>query len=575
MLDHGWSLSTNGRSLKLEDPAFKLQGDWTKTQKEIIQVLSSWRDALLITGSPCIPRQSRRIQFLEPILAHVLSETLRSRKAVLKHDAKLRKKDITTALEQPRDQGISRPRVLILSPLRGHALDVISLILKILNARAIIKNRPQVELAFASLEQETNSQKGPRDWEEVFGQGRNIDDDFELGITLTPGLRRSSKNYLDKTSLIGVTLDTPLARSDIIIASAAKLRARLESDGSLDEFSSLEICVLDAADIMLYQNWDFVLAVLNALNRRPRLELPPTLDIRRIRLPELENQAKYCRQTIILSTFADARLRAAIDAPGRDPSARELLLLDKDDPIADTASLFARNRAGAVRFSPLPVSEQDSALTIAMNQIQAKCRFIFTRLSGSTPAAASDAKLNYFKIHLASKLKPRTLIFANTYHDFLACRAALRSAAVDFVSIHEYSRGSEISRARSNFFHGRVSVLLYSGRAHFYQRLRIRGATTTIFVSPPDLPVFFPELVARMFEKAAARENEKEENHGLHENSQYAALILYSRFDALAMERILGADRAKSAALHQTADDVFIIDADIQQENSDDGHHSS
>jgi hypothetical protein len=35
----------------------------------------------------------------------------------------------------------------------------------------------------------------------------------------------------------------------------------------------------------------------------------------------------------------------------------------------------------------------------------------------------------------------------------------------------EYSRDSEISRGRSNFFHGRKDIMLYSGRAHFFRYL--------------------------------------------------------------------------------------------------------
>lgn len=40
-------------------------------------------------------------------------------------------------------------------------------------------------------------------------------------------------------------------------------------------------------------------------------------------------------------------------------------------------------------------------------------------------------------------------------------------ANVAFIS--EYSRESEISRGRSQFFHGTKEILLYSGRAHFFR----------------------------------------------------------------------------------------------------------
>ena len=86
--------------------------------------------------------------------------------------------------------------------------------------------------------------------------------------------------------------------------------------------------------------------------------------------------------------------------------------------------------------------------------------------------------------------------------------------------------------AGARFFHGQVPIMLYSGRAHFYQRYRMRGAANYVFVSPPDFAHFYPELLG--FARAAD------------DGADPTALTLYTRFDALALERVLGAERARA-----------------------------
>jgi hypothetical protein len=48
---------------------------------------------------------------------------------------------------------------------------------------------------------------------------------------------------------------------------------------------------------------------------------------------------------------------------------------------------------------------------------------------------------------------------------------------------------------RSEFFHGRVQLLLVTERFHFYHRFRLRGIQHIVFYSPPTFEAFYPELV--------------------------------------------------------------------------------
>ena len=48
---------------------------------------------------------------------------------------------------------------------------------------------------------------------------------------------------------------------------------------------------------------------------------------------------------------------------------------------------------------------------------------------------------------------------------------------------------------RSEFFHGRVQLLLVTERFHFYHRFKLRGIQHIVFYSPPTFEAFYPELV--------------------------------------------------------------------------------
>ena len=89
-----------------------------------------------------------------------------------------------------------------------------------------------------------------------------------------------------------------------------------------------------------------------------------------------------------------------------------------------------------------------------------------------------------------------------------------------------------MARARSYFADGRRRVLLYTERAQFYNRHRIRGVKDVLFYQLPEHPQFYLELVNLLEEESAP-------------GAELAtATVAYSRLDALRLERVVGADRA-------------------------------
>ncbi|KAJ8603019.1 hypothetical protein CTAYLR_001566 [Chrysophaeum taylorii] len=518
-------------------------GDLNPAQLGLLRALAPYRD-VVATNAEAAGKRTRHARLLSAALAHCVDHALRCRARVARRDKKVGKGRGDE--EEGRDQGFTRPRVLVLVPTRGAAHEAVLEIERLVGDRASIANRRAFEDEFGKGSDDGRA--GPPDWAEVFGA--NTDDDCEMGIALTPG--RGKKREVGTSFGVAVKLMSPPEDSDVVVASPLAIRLKLERDQAPDWLSSIEIALVVRAEVMLMQNWDHVEAALAACNRRPRALDSLRCDLSRLRKPLLEdgNQGHACRQTIVLSRFSDPRLRALVDAPGRSTAAREFF----DEPRF-------RNRAGAARLAAPPVPDIASPLATAL---EAGGRHVFQFVRAPTPAEAADAKVRHLKTKLLPPLlkngTPGTLVVCHSYHEFLACRAALRTAAANFVAVHDYSRGSEVSRARSRFYHAEVPILLYSARAHFYHRYRLRGAHRLIFVSPPDFAHFYAELVNFMFDKQSPDQTLKKKH----------VLLLYTSFDALAIERIVGARRAR-AMLAQAANNPFAATADAHIfENDDD-----
>ena len=82
-----------------------------------------------------------------------------------------------------------------------------------------------------------------------------------------------------------------------------------ESGKSAGDFlASLELIVVDHADVLMMQNWQHVLTLFSQCNRLPSGQ--HGVDIMRVHEPHLNGLAKNLRQTIVLSSFPCAEINA-------------------------------------------------------------------------------------------------------------------------------------------------------------------------------------------------------------------------------------------------------------------------
>ncbi|KAL5158303.1 U3 small nucleolar RNA-associated protein 25 [Glycine soja] len=131
--------------------------------------------------------------------------------------------------------------------------------------------------------------------------GGNNEDDFMIGIKFT---RKTVKLFSD------------FHTSDIIIALALCLVNKIEEAGSnkekdVDFLSSLEVLIIDHADVTSMQNWYHVHTVIEHLNRLPSKQ--PGTDVMRIRPWYLDDHSRFYRQTVILGFYSNPDVNASFN----------------------------------------------------------------------------------------------------------------------------------------------------------------------------------------------------------------------------------------------------------------------
>lgn len=291
-----------------------------------------------------------------------------------------------------------------------------------------------------------------------------------------------------------------------------------------DFLSSIEILIIDQADALLMQNWEHTEYILEHLNLQPRE--PHGCDFSRVRKCYLDQQARYMRQTIVLSAYLTPELNGLF-------------------------STHMQNVSGKVKVQQEHIG--------AMLDIGLQIRQTFTRFASFSPVTDPDDRFKYFTSTIIPVLEKQpaegglgVLIYIPSYFDFVRVRNYFdnenTAPNLTWGSICEFDELPAIRRARSHLFTGRNSVLLYSGRLHHYHRYQIRGVKRLVLYGLPENLIFYTELVGGMLGSAI--------DEGKVDRSDANVRALFSKWDALALERIVGSKRVKRM-LKESGGDTF------------------
>ncbi|XP_029036372.2 U3 small nucleolar RNA-associated protein 25 homolog [Osmia bicornis bicornis] len=467
----------------------------TPLQRELFSVINNYQDLYYPEKTFSNDDQIRFIYCL-----HAVNHILKTRVKILHHNAKITKskdKSIAEISEEYRDQGLVRPKVLIIVPFRHSCLKIVELLISILigeDKGGSVMNKKRFMEDFSGNELAMPKKKPkPEDYELTF-QG-NIDDTFKIGISVT---KRTLKLYSEFYS------------SDIIISSLLGLRMLIGAEGEAerdyDFLASIELLILDQAEIFLMQNWDHMIHVLNHLHLQPK-DFHRT-DFSRVRSWCVNGWAKYYRQTLIFSSIH----------------------------VPEIYGIFNKkcyNYGGKVKVINPVVSGSICQVIVQVPQV-------FHRFEASSHSEALEQRMEFFVSKILPQYKDKimnhTLIFVPSYFDFVKLRNYLKKEDYSFVQICEYTKDGKISRARDLFFHSEAQFLLYSERFHFFRRIRVKGIRHIIFYAPPVMPKFYTEMCNFM--------QEANQNPRAGSESNMTVTILYCKYDIMQLSAIVGTERA-------------------------------
>uniref|UniRef100_T1HCF5 Digestive organ expansion factor homolog n=1 Tax=Rhodnius prolixus TaxID=13249 RepID=T1HCF5_RHOPR len=360
-------------------------------QEELLIIASNYHDIYF-------PEETfeniEAIQFVYCV--HAINHVIKARLKVLHHNSKLSKR--VDVPEEFRDQGLVRPKVLILLPFKESAKRVVKMLSYILSGeKDNIANKKRFIDEYTGNEiimPEKNPK--PADYQLLFSG--NTDDNFRIGLSVT---RKWLKLYEDFYS------------SDIIIASPLGLRmligAENEKNRDFDFLSSIEILIMDQSQVFVMQNWEHVIHIMN------HMHLQPTdshgTDLSRVRMWALNGCTKYYMQSLIFSSHA----------------------------LPEISAFFTTkflNYAGKVMVTN-PVK------TGSICQVAVHAPQVFHEVSTNSVLSAVDDRFEAFVSDILPQFKDpsmkHTLIFIPSYFDFVRLRNYFKKQEMKFVHICEYT----------------------------------------------------------------------------------------------------------------------------------------
>ncbi|KIW16640.1 hypothetical protein PV08_03828 [Exophiala spinifera] len=511
---------------RLLETGTALASSLSSDEKDLASAMFNYTD--VIDGNRTL-RNSSQLRDLSAL--HALNHVFKTRDRILKNNAKLSSSSETLDL---RDQGFTRPKVLIIVPTKQACVRFVDSIVKLCEPDQQ-ENKSRFLETFSHEDIEEWPDK-PEDFRALFGG--NHEEDFRIGLKFTRKTIKYFSGFYNSDVIIG----SPLGLMRTITTGGGGGRTKdgvknKKTAHDADFLSSIEVVVMDHANALQMQNWQHVEYVFSQLNLLPKDS--HGCDFSRVRHWYLDGRARYLRQTIILSDFLTPEINSL-------------------------ASSRLSNVAGRVKYLPTYPGAMlgvNSILPVSVPQT-------FLRVDSPSPLADADSRFKFFTTTVLpplvrhAKTHKGTLLYATSYADFVRLRNHLSTAPdatnLSFGTVSEYTPVKDVLRARSHFLSGRHALLLYSERAHHHFRYRLKGVRRVIFYNVPENPLFWTEVVGLL---GLAMDADFESGRGKTSTTtttttKGAVRALFSKWDAMKLERIVGTERV-GRLIHDRGGDTF------------------
>ncbi|XP_053830456.1 U3 small nucleolar RNA-associated protein 25 homolog isoform X2 [Vidua macroura] len=481
-LESTWP-KVNKQFLSAVDKA--IDSSFTPLQRELFCIMNSYRDLFYPERNALTNGEEIRHAYC----LHALNHVLKANAQVLSNNAKRRDRKPGTDSDDYRDQGLTRPKVLMIVPFRECALRIVHIFISLLEVndkkKIDVSNKKRFKGEFGSdPEEKPPNLKRPEDYEAVFAG--NIDDHFRI---------------------------------DIIIASPLGIRTVIGAEGEkkrdFDFLSSVEILIIDQADIYLMQNWEHVLHLMKHINLLPLDS--HGVDFSRVRMLNLNNWSKYYRQTLLFSALQDPQINSVFNK-------------------------HCFNYVGQVAIRNVP-------LTGSISHVVVQLPHVFRRLEADSVTSVIDGRFQFFidKVlpEYRDAIMSHTLIYVPSYFDYVRLRNYFKKEDLNFTHICEYTKKAAVCRARRFFLKGEKQFLLFTERFHFYKRYTIKGIRNLIFYELPTYSHFYSEICNML----------KATDSGA--DATWTCTVLYSKYDAQKLAAVVGIDR--TAQMLQSKKNVHLF----------------
>ncbi|KAJ3552048.1 hypothetical protein NPX13_g11211 [Xylaria arbuscula] len=180
---------------RLIETSNKLCPAFDKLEQILYPITFGYQDLLFCGRDATNSENLRRMTCL-----HAINHVFKTRDRVIKNNAKLAKEGDTTDFE-PRDQGFTRPKILMILPTREAAVKVVNTICTVCEPDQQ-ENRKRFDESYIDRETKFSADK-PADFRELF-EG-NDDDMFRIGIKFT----RKTIKYFSQFYNSDILLATP------------------------------------------------------------------------------------------------------------------------------------------------------------------------------------------------------------------------------------------------------------------------------------------------------------------------------------------------------------------------------